>query len=71
MKNERKVEYMIFPRMSALSEVLWSPQKGMHTLNLVDDTNQVLDSVNFEVRGNLKASNLHPDHKVLQTALKP
>ena len=26
MGNERKVEYMIFPRMSALSEVLWSPK---------------------------------------------
>jgi len=27
MKNRRKVEYMIFPRMSALSEVLWSPKE--------------------------------------------
>jgi hexosaminidase len=27
MGNERKVEYMIFPRMSALSEVLWSPKE--------------------------------------------
>ena len=26
MSNPRKVEYMIFPRMSALSEVLWSPK---------------------------------------------
>ncbi|MGN6603181.1 MAG: beta-N-acetylhexosaminidase [Ginsengibacter sp.] len=26
MTNPKKVEYMIFPRMSALSEVLWSPQ---------------------------------------------
>lgn len=26
MDNPRKVEYMIFPRMSALSEVLWSPK---------------------------------------------
>jgi hexosaminidase len=25
--NPRKVEYMIFPRMSALSEVLWSPKE--------------------------------------------
>ena len=25
MKNPRKVEYMIFPRLSALSEVLWTP----------------------------------------------
>ena len=27
MKNTKKVEYMIFPRMSALSEVLWSPKE--------------------------------------------
>jgi hexosaminidase len=26
MKNTAKIEYMIFPRMSALSEVLWSPK---------------------------------------------
>jgi hexosaminidase len=28
MGNTRKVEYMIFPRMSALSEVLWSPKES-------------------------------------------
>jgi alpha-L-fucosidase len=28
MSNPRKVEYMIFPRLSALSEVLWSPKAG-------------------------------------------
>jgi hexosaminidase len=28
IKNPRKVEYMIFPRMSALSEVLWSPKQN-------------------------------------------
>lgn len=28
MKNSKKVEYMIFPRMAALSEVLWSPKKN-------------------------------------------
>lgn len=27
MSNEKKVEYMIFPRMAALSEVLWSPKE--------------------------------------------
>lgn len=27
MTNTKKVEYMIFPRMSALSEVLWSPKE--------------------------------------------
>lgn len=28
MKNIRKVEYMVFPRMSALSEVLWSAREN-------------------------------------------
>jgi hexosaminidase len=27
IKSTRKVEYMVFPRMSALSEVLWSPKE--------------------------------------------
>ncbi len=27
MKNTRKVEYMLFPRLAALSEVLWSPKE--------------------------------------------
>ncbi|HEY8689449.1 MAG TPA: family 20 glycosylhydrolase [Chitinophagaceae bacterium] len=27
MSNPKKVEYMVFPRMSALSEVLWSPKE--------------------------------------------
>jgi hexosaminidase len=33
MSNERKVEYMIFPRMSALSEVLWSAKKDRDSTN--------------------------------------
>src|SRR5262249_13762285 len=28
MTNPRKIEYMIFPRMSALCEVLWTPKEG-------------------------------------------
>jgi len=27
MNNPRKVEYMLFPRLAALSEVLWSPKE--------------------------------------------
>ncbi len=27
MKNTRKVEYMLFPRIAALSEILWSPKE--------------------------------------------
>jgi hexosaminidase len=28
MDNEKKVEYMLFPRMTALSEVLWSQKSN-------------------------------------------
>ncbi len=28
MENEAKVEYMVFPRMSALAEVVWSPKEA-------------------------------------------
>jgi len=35
MGNERKVEYMIFPRMSALSEVLWSEKKWRDSVDFV------------------------------------
>lgn len=28
MEDPKKVEYMVFPRMSALAEVVWSPQKA-------------------------------------------
>ena len=28
IKNEQKLEYMIFPRMTALAEVLWSPKEN-------------------------------------------
>ena len=27
MESEAKVEYMVFPRMSALAEVVWSPRE--------------------------------------------
>jgi penicillin-binding protein 1C len=36
------------------SVLLWDPQRGKHYLELVDETNRVLDSVNFEVRGTKK-----------------
>ena len=35
---------------------LWSPQRGKHMLELIDETSRVLDSVSFEVRGNLDLS---------------
>ena len=40
------------PIGSANSLVLWSPLKGRHHLALVDREEQILDSVEFEVRGN-------------------
>jgi penicillin-binding protein 1C len=38
------------------SVLLWAPQRGKHDLRLIDETNRVLDSVEFEVRGNLRVS---------------
>ena len=46
---------------------LWSPQKGKHTLDLIDETGQVLDTVNFEVRGNVRASDPHPEDEKTST----
>ncbi len=40
------------PVGSADSLVLWSPLKGKHHLALIDPAEQILDSVEFEVRGN-------------------
>jgi penicillin-binding protein 1C len=40
------------PAGSADSLVLWSPLKGKHHLALIDPAEQILDSVEFEVRGN-------------------
>jgi hexosaminidase len=28
MEDEAKVEYMVFPRMSALSEIVWTPKEN-------------------------------------------
>ncbi len=39
---------------TAGSVLLWGPQSGKHVLELVDTTTQALDSVSFEVRGNLR-----------------
>lgn len=33
MSNTAKIEYMIFPRLSALSEVLWSPKASRNYMN--------------------------------------
>ncbi len=43
MKNTKKVEYMIFPRMAALSEVLWSSKKNK---NWEDFQNRLLTQFN-------------------------
>jgi penicillin-binding protein 1C len=40
------------PAGSADSLLLWSPLKGRHRLTLVDRAERILDSVEFEVRGN-------------------
>ncbi len=35
MEDPKKVEYMVFPRMSALAEVVWSPKEGKNWKNFV------------------------------------
>jgi penicillin-binding protein 1C len=35
------------------SVLLWTPEKGKHTLALIDRTGRITDTVGFEVRGNL------------------
>ena len=39
------------------SPVKWQPKAGAYTLNLMDDSDRLLDSVRFEVRGNDPKSN--------------
>ena len=41
------------PAGPAGAVLLWTPQSGKHTLALADGARRILDSVNFEVRGNL------------------
>lgn len=38
------------------SVLIWNPIRGAHRLRLVDASHRILDSVNFEVRGNLRGS---------------
>ena len=38
------------------SVLLWTPLKGKHNLCLIDEATRTLDSVEFEVRGNLRVS---------------
>ena len=40
--------------------LLWGPEPGTHTLSIVDDERQVLDSVHFEVRPPLMTGDWPP-----------
>ncbi len=44
------------PLGAAASVLLWTPVKGRHTLALVDTAGRIVDSINFEVRGNLAST---------------
>jgi hypothetical protein len=33
--------------------VLWTPRAGRHTLRLADPAGRIVDTVDFEVRGNV------------------
>ncbi len=50
MKYPSKVEYMIFPRMSALSEVLWSPKEKRDWKSLRKKFLHYLKDINFGER---------------------
>jgi hexosaminidase len=41
MKYPSKVEYMLFPRMSALSEVLWSPKGSKNRDKFYSELNEL------------------------------
>src|SRR6266487_5431604 len=67
MSNERKVEYMIFPRISALSEVLWAQKKDRDSADFVKRLETQFErynlwGVNYSKAGfDLKASVLPTD----------
>ncbi len=44
------------PLGAAASVLLWTPVKGKHTLSLVDTAGRTVDSITFEVRGNLAST---------------
>ncbi len=55
MSNPAKVEYMIFPRLDALSEVLWSPQANKNWDDFKNRLPQVYKRYDFlNIRYNLK-----------------
>ncbi len=47
MSNSQKVEYMIFPRMSALSEVLWSPKENRNWKNFQNKLPELINRYRF------------------------
>jgi hexosaminidase len=53
MYNENQVEYMVLPRMLALSEVLWSEKEQC---NLVDFKKRLLNQIGFLRENNFKFS---------------
>jgi hexosaminidase len=53
MYDEKQVEYMVLPRMLALSEVLWSKKEQC---NLIDFKKRLLNQIGFLSENNLKYS---------------
>ena len=46
--NEKKLEYMVFPRMSALSEVLWSPKNKRNWMDFEKRLPGILERYKFQ-----------------------
>ena len=80
MKNSEKVEYMAFPRMLALSEVVWSKKENKDYKDFVkrlEHFNKRLDAKNikyanhlYEVKGNLININGKLSYKLSTTTNK-
>ncbi len=56
LKYPSTIEYMIFPRMLALSEVLWSPEKNRNWQNFKERLPAVLERLNHQKVNYSKAS---------------
>ncbi len=63
MSNPKKVEYMIFPRMSALSEVLWSPKENKNWNNFSAGLTDMYKRYEFWGTGYCKTSLVQEEKK--------
>lgn len=73
--NEKQVEYMVFPRIVAMSEVVWSPTKSKdysHFVERLESFYNRLDALNINYANHLYevAGQAGPQGYMLKTAIK-